>query len=70
MQGLMQDTPLIVNSILDYAAKLHGSQTVISRMAEGNIATCTYRELHERAQLCSLALSSLGVRYDNVCLGE
>lgn len=62
MRGLMQDTPLIVNSILDYAAKFHSSQTVVSRTTEGNVVSHTYREMHERAQLCSLALQRLGVR--------
>lgn len=26
MQGLMQQTPLLVTNILDYAAKFHGEQ--------------------------------------------
>jgi fatty-acyl-CoA synthase len=62
MRGLMQETPLVVNDILDYAAKFHANQEVVSRMTEGNIVTVTYRELHVRAQQCALALKQLGVR--------
>lgn len=64
MDGGMQRYPLIVNSILDYAAKFHGEQVVATWMAEhpGSTHLVTYKELHKRSQLCSLALKSLGVR--------
>ncbi|CAL8464941.1 g4476 [Coccomyxa elongata] len=65
MRGLMQDHPLLVTNILDYAAKWHGEQVVVSRMVEGPILRTTYREIHERARLCALALQRLGVKEDD-----
>lgn len=62
MEGLMQDSPLVVTRILDYAARFHGEQTVVSWRAEGGTIEVPYRDLHRRARLCSLALKGLGVR--------
>lgn len=63
MKGLMQDWPLVVNSILDYAAKFHGEQEVITCTVEGPVHRCTYADMHRRSQLCALAMKRLGVRY-------
>lgn len=63
MKGLMQDYPLVVNSILDYAAKFHSEQEVITCTVEGSVHRYTYADMHKRSQLCSLALHNLGVRY-------
>ena len=64
MQGLMQNYPLVLNNILDYAAKFHGEQEVITCAAEAAGAThrCTYADLHQRSQTCALALQRLGVK--------
>jgi fatty-acyl-CoA synthase len=62
MQGLMQETPLVLNDILDYAARFHGDQEVISRNVEGETVVRTYAEIHTRAQQVALALKSLRVR--------
>eukprot|EP00200_Dunaliella_tertiolecta_P004724 CAMPEP_0202360492 /NCGR_PEP_ID=MMETSP1126-20121109/13416_1 /ASSEMBLY_ACC=CAM_ASM_000457 /TAXON_ID=3047 /ORGANISM="Dunaliella tertiolecta, Strain CCMP1320" /LENGTH=572 /DNA_ID=CAMNT_0048954221 /DNA_START=64 /DNA_END=1782 /DNA_ORIENTATION=+ len=61
-RGDMQKYPLLVNKILDYAAKWHKEQEVICRTPEGPITITTYAELAQRAQLCSLGLKSLGMR--------
>ena len=61
MKGLMQEYPLVVNSILDYAAKFHGEQEVITCTVEGPVHRYTYANMHKRAQLCALALKRLGV---------
>ena len=63
MHGLMQDWPLVVTNILDYAAKWHGEQEVITCTAEGPIHRYTYADMHRRSQLCALALQRLGLRY-------
>ena len=62
MHGLMQDYPLVVNSILDYAARYHGEQEVITGTAQHGVHRYTYSDVHRRSQLCSLALHALGVR--------
>lgn len=61
MKALMQTSPLHVNQILDYAATWHGEQEVVSRMCEGHVLISSYAEVHRRAQLCSVALSNLGL---------
>lgn len=64
----MQDYPLVVTSILDYAAKYHAEQEVISRTVDGTGGThrYTYADMHKRAQLCSLAFHKMGVRQVNL----
>lgn len=62
MRGLMQETPLVVNDILDYAAKFHADQEVVSRNVEGETVVRTYHEIQRRAQQAALALKSIGVR--------
>jgi len=61
MKGLMQDWPLVVNSILDYAAKFHGEQEVITCTVEGPVHRYTYADTHRRSQSCALAMKKLGV---------
>lgn len=48
--------------IIDYAATYHGDQEVISRTVEGPTVVSTYRQVRDRAALCSLALRRLGVQ--------
>lgn len=62
MRGLMQEQPLVVTSILDYAAKVHGEQEVVSVSVEGAVERSTYRQVAVRAKLAALALKQLGVR--------
>eukprot|EP00887_Chlorella_sp_A99_P002331 scaffold10.g2331.t1 len=69
MEGLMQSWPLRVGAILDHAAKWHGEQEVISCNVEGDVSRSTYRQVHERARLCALALRRLGVRYGIMGIG-
>ena len=37
MLGLMMDKPLLISSVLDYAAKYHGGTEIVSRTVEGPI---------------------------------
>lgn len=34
LQGLMQDTPLVVSGLLDYAVRVHGDREIVSRTVE------------------------------------
>jgi acyl-CoA synthetase (AMP-forming)/AMP-acid ligase II len=49
MLGLMQDWPLLIHKVIDYAATEHGRREVVSRSVEGPIHRITYREIRERA---------------------
>ena len=61
MYGLMQAAPLTTSSILEHAERLHGGQSIVSRMVEGPIHHCTYLELAARSRRLANALLSMGV---------
>ncbi|NNE22982.1 MAG: long-chain-fatty-acid--CoA ligase, partial [Rhizobiales bacterium] len=62
MQGLMQDWPLLVHTILDHARNWHGDQEIVSRTVEGPIHRCTYTDLDRRArQIGSAAQNELKI---------
>ena len=56
MQGLMMDTPLLVSSMIDYAAECHGDREVISRELDGEIHRYTYRDAHLRTKKLAQAM--------------
>jgi len=66
MQGLMQDWPLRVTSIIDHAARFHGDREIVTRTVEGPIARTTYREVHLRARKVAQALTRLGIKEGDI----
>src|SRR5262245_21390342 len=62
MQGLMQDWPLMIPTILDHARVNHPTREVVSRTCEGPIHRYTYADMHVRAKKCAKALTRLGIR--------
>jgi len=62
MLGLMQDRPLLISQIIDYAAEFHPDVEVVSRSVEGPIHRYTYRQAQVRAKQLAEALADLGVR--------
>jgi fatty-acyl-CoA synthase len=67
MQGLMQDWPLLVHTVLDHARNWNGTRQIVSRTVEGPIHRCTYAQLDQRArQTGSAALKELGVKKGDV----
>lgn len=67
MQGLMQDWPLLVHTILDHASEWQGDREVVSRSIEGPIHRCTYADLSVRSKkLASAAVSELGIKKGDV----
>lgn len=61
MRGLMMDTPLLIPSLLDYAATYHPDTEIVSRTVEGPIHRYTYAEAHRRTRQLSNVLQNLGV---------
>lgn len=61
MLGLMQDYPLLVQSILDHAALNHSEREMITRSIEGPIRRYTYHDLRIRALRVAKALQSEGI---------
>jgi len=61
MHGLMQDHPLLISSLIDFADRFHGATEIVSRTIEGPIHRYTYRAAHKRARQLAQALQRLGV---------
>ncbi len=62
MLGQMQDWPLLIHRILDYARAQHPQRAVISRSVEGPMHRTTYAEIHKRARRLSKRLERDGIR--------
>ncbi|MFO1398706.1 MAG: 3-(methylthio)propionyl-CoA ligase [Burkholderiales bacterium] len=62
MQGLMQDRPLLISSLIEHANTYHPAAEIVSRTTEGPIHRCTYADIHRRAKQVANALTALGVR--------
>ncbi|MGH8898836.1 MAG: long-chain fatty acid--CoA ligase [Egibacteraceae bacterium] len=61
MRGLMQQVPLTLRMVLERAATLHPSKTVMTKTSDG-FHRETYGELAERVARLASALAELGVR--------
>ena len=61
MNGLMQQHPLLISSLLIHAERHHGAQEIVSRRVEGDIHRTTYRELAARSRRMAKAMAALGV---------
>ncbi|MFT6581890.1 MAG: fatty-acyl-CoA synthase [Alphaproteobacteria bacterium] len=61
MLGLIMDRPLLISSLLDYAASIYGAQEIVSRTTAGDIHRYTYRDADIRVRRMARALSGLGV---------
>ena len=61
MRGLMMDRPLLIASLLDYAAQYHGDTEIVSSVTEGGTHRYTYAEASLRAKKLAQALMRLGI---------
>jgi fatty-acyl-CoA synthase len=61
MQGLMQESPLLISSMIEHAGRCHPEAEIVSRTVEGPIHRCTYRDLHRRSKQVANALHGLGI---------
>ncbi len=61
MRGLMQDRPLLISGLIDYAAGYHGDARIVSRNADGSLHRSDWRTIRARALRLAAALRSLGV---------
>lgn len=61
MYGLMQDRSLLISSIIEHAARCHGSTEIVTRTIEGPIHRSNYGEVNRRAKRLANALAALGV---------
>jgi fatty-acyl-CoA synthase len=62
MLGLMQDRPLLISQLIDFAADYHGDTEIVSRSVEGPIHRYTYKDAHKRARQVAEALTGLDIK--------
>ena len=62
MQGLMQDRPLLISSLIEHAATFHPDTEIVSRLPEGPTHRTTWRGLRDRARQVAQAMGALGIR--------
>lgn len=56
MLGLMQDQPLLISSLIEFAERHHGDGEVVSRRVEGDIHRYTWADVARRARQVANAL--------------
>jgi acyl-CoA synthetase (AMP-forming)/AMP-acid ligase II len=61
MQGLMQQQPLLISTILRHAARHHAAGEIVSKTVEGTIHRTTYGALEARARRLARVLARLGI---------
>ncbi len=62
MLGLMQEWPLLIHKIIDFAAIQHPKREVVTRLVEGPIHRTNYREVRARALRVAQLLARDGVK--------
>jgi acyl-CoA synthetase (AMP-forming)/AMP-acid ligase II len=60
MLGLMQQRPLLISGLVDYASTWHGRREIVSRDPEGVIHRSNYAEVAARAKRVANVLDALG----------
>lgn len=61
MFGLMQDRPLLISDLIEFAARHHAREEIVSRTVEGPIHRYTYKDCAARSRTLAKALEKLGV---------
>ncbi|MDO5624744.1 MAG: 3-(methylthio)propionyl-CoA ligase [Pseudomonadota bacterium] len=61
MLGLMQNHPLLISNLIDFAARHHGDGQVVSRRVEGDIHRYTWADVQRRAKQVANGLNALGL---------
>jgi fatty-acyl-CoA synthase len=56
MLGLMQDQPLLISSLIEFAQRHHGDGEIVSRRVEGDIHRYTWSDVARRARQVANAL--------------
>ena len=62
LMGQMMNQPLLISSIIEFAARHFGSNEIVSRRVEGDLHRYTYRECEARARRMAHVLQGLGVQ--------
>ncbi len=61
MRGLMQERPLLVAGLLEYAEQYHGDTAIVSRLPDRSIDRSDWRRIGQRSRRLANALGRLGL---------
>ena len=62
LRGMMMDRPLLVSSVIDYAAEVYPDVQVVSQTVEGGLHRYGYAQARERIGRLANALVGLGIK--------
>ena len=65
MLGLMQNQPLLISSLIDFAERHHGDTEIVSRRVEGDIHRYTWRDVARRARQAAHALDGMNLLFSD-----
>ncbi len=65
MLGLMQDQPLLISSLIEFADKHHGDGEVVSRRVEGDIHRYTWSDVARRSRQVANALDGMKLEFSD-----
>ncbi len=65
MLGLMQDQPLLISTLIEFAEKHHPESEVVSRRVEGDIHRSNYRQISGRAKQVANAIDALKLGFSD-----
>ncbi|MBP6646632.1 MAG: fatty-acid--CoA ligase, partial [Burkholderiaceae bacterium] len=62
MLGLMQNQPMLISSLIDYAERHHGDGEIVSRRVEGDIHRYTWADVAKRSRQVANALDGMQLK--------
>ena len=65
MLGLMQDQPLLISNLIDFAERHHADVEIVSRRVEGDIHRYTYKDAAGRSRQVANALDAMGLQFSD-----
>ena len=63
MLGQMQDHPLLISTLIDFAARHHHEAQIVSRRVEGDLHRYTYADAAKRSRRVANALDRMGLAF-------
>lgn len=61
MKGRMMDVPLLVSSLIEHAARVHGATEIVSRTVDVPVHRTSWREVRDRCKRLAGALAVRGI---------
>ena len=65
MLGLMQNQPLLISSLIDFAERHHGDGEIVSRRVEGDLHRYAWRDVAARSRRVANALDGLKLAFSD-----